>query len=190
MSNSNISDKYGVVFVKFVESDTCTSTPSTPITQSDSCTCTCGKVKRVKKSKKSDIGGTSSNDKKQICFNCGTVGHIARNCPNRAFVHFSTPRREKESRGRSLTRNSSKSRLRDHDPKVHNDKKRADLKTNKHVLTKPTTGALLKSNAAEPISILSKGAFGSSTNPSQKFKRSKQKKNNSQSPVNISKPNY
>ena len=82
----------------------------------------------VNKSTKSGKGSTSFYAKNKICFNYGTVGHIARNCPNMAFVHLSTPRRENESRGRSLTRKSSRSRLRDGDWNVHKDRKGLNLK--------------------------------------------------------------
>ncbi|XP_052621737.1 uncharacterized protein LOC111917686 [Lactuca sativa] len=79
-------------------------------------------------------------------------------------------------------RTSSKSRLRDDDRKINNDKKTVDLKTNKHAFTKPATCVLLKSNEAKPRLIPSKGVSGSSTNPSRKSKCSKNKKNISKSP--------
>ena len=127
-------------------------------------------------------GSTRSCENKQISFNCGTASHIARNCSNRMFVHFSTPRKENVSRGRSLTRKSSRSRLREDGWKILNNKKKAYPKPNKQVF--------YKSTITEPMSILSKGAFGSSTTRSRKSKRSKKKKNVPNPPVNFLKPNY
>ena len=64
---------------------------------------------------KSEKGSTCFNNNKQICFNCGIGGHIARNCPNRMFVHYTSQRGENEFRGRSLTRNSSRARSQNDD---------------------------------------------------------------------------
>lgn len=80
-----------------------------------SCSCSCGKCKGVSIENKYEKGSTSFNNNKQICFNCGIGGHIARNCQNRIFVHYMSPRGENESRGRSLTRKSSRTRSRDDD---------------------------------------------------------------------------
>ncbi|XP_023764602.1 uncharacterized protein LOC111913103 [Lactuca sativa] len=66
MSNSNVSDSCDVVFVKSTESDTNISTPSTSVTHSNFCNCTCGKVRKVHKIMKSDNGGTKSKDNKQF----------------------------------------------------------------------------------------------------------------------------
>ena len=43
-------------------------------------------------------GGTGFHTKKQTCFNYGTTGHIACNCPNWAFVPFYAHRSENETR--------------------------------------------------------------------------------------------
>ena len=89
-------------------------TPSL-ISQPTSCSCSCMKSKGVGMENKSEKSNTGFNNNKQICFNSGTGGHIARNCPSRMFVHFESPRGENEFRGRSLTRNSSRNLSRNDD---------------------------------------------------------------------------
>ena len=98
-------------------------------------------------------------------------------------MHFSTLRKENESRGGSLTRKSSRSRLHEDDWKIHNNGKRANPKPNKQVFSKTATGALTKFTMAEQRSISSNGVFGSSTTRIRK-------RTVLNLPVNISKPNY
>ena len=83
--------------------------------QPNSCSCSCERSKGDSMENKSDQCSTSYNNNKQICFNCGVGGHIARNCQNRMFVHFEFPRGENESRGMSLTRKSSRNHSRNGD---------------------------------------------------------------------------
>ncbi|XP_023745672.1 serine/arginine-rich splicing factor RS2Z32-like [Lactuca sativa] len=47
--------------------------------------------------------------KKYTCFQCGTLGHIARNCPNRPYVPYYIQGWQNVPRGRSSKRNPSRS---------------------------------------------------------------------------------
>ena len=180
----------GDVFDKFDVSVTITHPPPTPVTQPESCTCTCGKSKGVDKNTRPEKSDTSFYVKKQTRFNCGTAGHIARNCPNRAFLPFHALRGENESRGRSLIRKISRSRSHDDDWNVNKNRKQAEHEKNKHVLHENTTGTFTKPNVAKPRSGSLKSSSGSSANIRRKSKQSKQKKNVSKLPVNVYKPKY
>ncbi|KAL7598885.1 hypothetical protein Lser_V15G22440 [Lactuca serriola] len=140
--------------------------------------------KKDNKNQKSDKSSTKSNGNKQICFNCGTTGHIARNCLNRMFVHHMSKRGENESRGRSLIRKSSRTRSRDDDWKTNQNKKMASFQKNKHVFNK-FTNSLPKSTQAKPKSISSKSRSGTSNSSSRNSTYSKQTKKKT-----ISKPKY
>ena len=130
MSNINTSDDCGVVFVDPTETESVTST-SASVTQPELCTCTCGNSRKVNKSVKIAKRSTRSCENKKICFNFGTACHITRTCSTRMFVNSSTLRKENESRGRSLTRKSSRSLLREDDWKIHNNEKKANPKLNR-----------------------------------------------------------
>ena len=56
--------------------------------------------------------GTGRNNftvKKRTCFHCGTPGHIARNCPNRAYVPYYAQGWQNAPSGRYFKRNPSRS---------------------------------------------------------------------------------
>ena len=162
----------------FGNSDACDSheTPSIPqvtpseapslISQPISHACSSEKSKSVCQDNKSKKHSTSSNNK-QICFNCGVGGHIARNCQNRIFVNYLSPRGENESRGRSLIRKSSRARSRNNDQKDDRDRKRVGLQTNKKVFTNKAQNSLPKPNKAPPRSVLSNSNSRSSTSSSR-----------------------
>ena len=62
--------------------------PPIPVKQSACCNCACGKNKRQGKDTPPGAGRNNFTVKKKTCFHCGTPGHIARNCPNRAYVPY------------------------------------------------------------------------------------------------------
>ena len=107
-------------------------------------------------------------------------------------MHFSSPRKENKSQGRSLTRNSSRSRPRHDDWKVNHNKKRDNFQTNKQDFNNKVSNSLPQLNNAKPRSVSSKSVYGSSTTSGGKSKCSKQteKKNVSKSPVTFKKPKY
>ena len=53
--------------------------------------------------------------KKKTCFHCGTPGHIAKNCPNRAYVPYYAQGWQNASKGRFSKRNPSRSHSRNGD---------------------------------------------------------------------------
>ena len=165
----------GVVSDKIAKSDLNASTSSTFATQSSTSSCKCENARKYNKDHKSDKSSTQSNDNKQICFNCGTAGHIARNCLNRMFVHHMLKRGENESRGRSLIRKSSRTRSRDDAWKTNQNKKMEGFQKNKQVFNK-FTNSLPKSTQAKPKSISSKSRSGSSNSSSRKSTCSKKTK--------------
>ena len=57
-----------------------------------------------------EVGRDNSPVKKRTCFHCGTPGHIARNCPNRAYVPYYAQGWQNAPRGRYSKRNPSRSR--------------------------------------------------------------------------------
>ena len=48
--------------------------------------------------------------KKKTCFHCATLGHIARNCPNHAYVPYNAQGWKNAPSGRYFKRNPSRSR--------------------------------------------------------------------------------
>ena len=78
--------------------------------QSACCNCACGKSKRQGKDMPPGAGRDNSTVKKRTCFHCGTPGHIARNCPNRAYVPYYAQGWQNASRGRHSKRYPSRSR--------------------------------------------------------------------------------
>ena len=166
----------------FGNSDACDTheTPSIPqvttsetpslISKSIPHACSSEKSESVCQENKSEKCNTSSNNK-HICFNCGVGGHIARNCQNRIFVNYLSPRGENESRGRSLIRKSSRTRSRNNNQKDDKNRKRAGLQTNKKVFIDKAQNSLPKPNKAQPRSVSSKSNSRSSTNFGRKSSR-------------------
>ena len=56
--------------------------------QSACCNCACRKSKRQGKDTPPGAGRNNFTVKKKTCFHYGPPGHIARNCPNRAYVPY------------------------------------------------------------------------------------------------------
>ena len=54
------------------------------------CNCACGNNQKRGKDTPPGAGRNNFPVKKKTCFHCGTPGHIARNCPNRAYVPYYT----------------------------------------------------------------------------------------------------
>ncbi|XP_052622736.1 uncharacterized protein LOC128128015 [Lactuca sativa] len=147
------------------------------------------KSKSVCQENKSEKCNTSSSNK-HICFNYGVGGHIARNCQNRIFVNYLSPRGENESRGRSLIRKSSRARSRNNDQKDDKVRKRASFQSNKEVFTNKAQNSFPKPNKAPPRSVSSKSNSRSSTSfgrTSRKFVQTSMKPT-SKSPENGVKP--
>ena len=120
--------------------------------QPNNIACFCETSKGVCRENESDKCSTSSNNNKQICFNCGTKGHIARNCLNRTFVSYNLPRGENEFRGRSLNRNSSRSRSRNDDWAGERNRKRDIFHIHKKVFNYHVPGSLPKTSTTKPRS--------------------------------------
>ena len=64
--------------------------PPIPTQQSSCGKCACGNNKRQGKDTPPGAGRNNFPVKKKTCFHCGTPGHIAKNCPNRAYVPYYT----------------------------------------------------------------------------------------------------
>ena len=132
--------------------------------QPDNIACFCETSKGVCRENKSDKCNTSSNNNNQICFNCGTKGHIARNCLNRIFVSHNLPRGENEFRGRSLNRNSSRSRSRNDYWVDKRNRKRDIFHSHKRFFNHLVLNRLPKGSIATQRSSSSQSNSGSSTN--------------------------
>ena len=161
VDNLNVCDKN--VEIPLVSQPSINIAPSLAL-QPNNIACFCETSKGVCRENKSDKCSTSSNNNKQICFNRGTSGHIARNCLNRMFVSYNLPRGENEFRGRSLNRNSSRSRSRNDDWADERNRKRAVFQRHKKVFNHPVPGSLPKTSTAKPRLSSSRSSSGSSTN--------------------------
>ena len=84
--------------------------PPIPAQQSACCKCACGNNKRQGKDTPPGAGRNNFTTKKKTCFHCGTPGHIARNCPNRAYVPYYAQGWKNARSGRYFKRNPSWSR--------------------------------------------------------------------------------
>ena len=83
--------------------------PPIPAQQSACCKCACGINKRQGMDTPPEAGRNNFTVKKKTCFHCGTPGHIARNCPNRAYVPYYAQGWQNASRGRHSKRYPSRS---------------------------------------------------------------------------------
>ena len=171
--DSDVSDKCGDVSDKSKSHESVTGTykPDNLVTQSESCTCTCGKIKEWNKVTKLEKSGKNFHVKKHTCFNCGTPGHISRNCPNHVFVPFYTQKGVNESWGRSLKRKSSRFHSIDGDRNINKERKWANIEKNKRFLNKNLTGTLTRPKVVKPNSVSSKSSSGSLANLRRKSKR-------------------
>nr|KAJ0191548.1 hypothetical protein LSAT_V11C800412810 [Lactuca sativa] len=77
--------------------------------QSACCNYACGKNKRKGKDMPPGTGRDNFTVKKKTCFHCGTPGHIARCCPNHAYVPYCAQGWQNAPRGRFFKRNPSRS---------------------------------------------------------------------------------
>lgn len=174
--------------------------PPKQVKQVDQCKCACGNNLRQAESTRP---GTSHNNfylKKQTCFHCGIPGHIARNCPNQAYVPYYAQGRKSVPRGRFSRRNSSRSRSSDSDWNANKAMNQASTDRKSKKVVKPDS----RDTSAKPKSIQSrsvtpKSSQGSSSSHRWLHRRSKSKDNTaSKSNVNapvcvrnkIFKPNY
>ncbi|KAL4554303.1 hypothetical protein LXL04_039582 [Taraxacum kok-saghyz] len=146
--------------------------PKKFVRQSDKCACTCGNSGKQKQSfnryQQTSHGPRPSPNhivlKRQTCFNCGTPGHVARNCPHRPYVPYyaqnwqNMPRRKSSKIG-----NSSRSCSSDGDWNTDKAKNQAsrDMKNKNH----DSRDAFIK-----PKWVRSKSSQGSSYSSHLKFK--------------------
>ena len=166
-------DSNSVVSDQTAKSDLHVSASNTSVTKFYDGSCKCNCVRNGKAKNNTDNSSAKVSDNKQICFNCGTAGHIARNCMNRMFVSHTTKRGENEFRGRSLTRKIPKTHSRNGDLNTTLNKKFKRFQKNKQVFCK-NNRSLPKSTQAKPKSNLSKSRKGSSNSSSRKSTGSKQ----------------
>lgn len=132
--------------------------PPRQVKQNVNCRCTCGHNLVSQP-------GTSNNHlymKKQTCFHCGTPGYIAKNYLNRAYTPYYTQGRQDVARGRSVKRNSSRSRSSDGNWNTNNDRKQV-IKENKDktILKKNSRDNLMKPNLIKSRSVSPKLSHGS-----------------------------
>ena len=62
--------------------------PPNQVKQPTCCKCACGNNQKQGKDMLPGAGRNNSTVKKKTCFHSGTPGHIARNCPNRAYIPY------------------------------------------------------------------------------------------------------